>query len=126
MRGSRVNPMVPAAVAVAGLVLIGFGPRWVGVGLIIGAALAYVNGLVLSRRVDLAADSGNVAGAFMVMQMGLVLTLTIAGIATYLMTRLSVSMAVAAAIAFAVTQTALLVVFYRTAGRVPATEGEPS
>lgn len=109
---NRVNPIVPAIVVVAGLVWLILGHALVGGGIAIGAVLAYVHGVMLSRRVDLASMTGNVGTALMVMQMGLLTTLTIIGLAAYIMIRISLSMAVAGIAGFAATQIMILAVFY--------------
>jgi hypothetical protein len=109
---SRVHPLAPAAVALAGILWLATGHTAVGAGIAVGAVLAYVNAILLSRRVDLAAMTGNVGGAMMVMQVGLLVTLTIVGVATVVLVRLSLSMAVAAAAGFAATQMAILLLFY--------------
>jgi hypothetical protein len=113
----RVNPIVPAAVIVAGLIVFATGRQWIGAGVAIGAVLAYVNSLLLSRRVDLAASTGNVAGALMVMQVGLLVTMAIIGVTTIVLVQISLAMAVASAAGFGIAQIAILAAFYVTHAR---------
>jgi prepilin signal peptidase PulO-like enzyme (type II secretory pathway) len=113
----RVNPVAPAVVMLAGLVWLAMGHAWVGAGIAVGAVLAYINGLLLSRRIDFAATSGNAATALMVMQVGLLITMTIIGAATIVLIQLSLSMAVASAAGFGVAQMAILGAFYWLHGR---------
>ncbi len=122
----RVNPIVPVVVAAAGFCMAFATSPSVGAGVAIGAALAFLNGLVLSARVNLAATSGDIVRALMVMQLSLLLTLTVVGAVTVLLVKLSLSMAVAAAAGFGVTQLALLAVFYWTRGRGDTAERMPS
>jgi hypothetical protein len=119
----RVNPLVPAAVAVAGLIVLATGRLLIGAGVAVGALLAYVNGVLLSRRVDLAASTGNAAGALMVMQIGLLVTLLIVGVATIVLVQISLSMAVASAAGFGIAQIAILAAFYFTHGRSDVRSG---
>jgi len=121
----RVNPIVPAAVVAAGLCMVFAVSPAIGAGVAIGAALAFLNGLILSARVNLAAASGDIARALMMMQLSLLLTLTVVGAVTVLLVKLSLGMAVAAAAGFGVTQLALLAVFYWTRGRADITERMP-
>jgi hypothetical protein len=113
----RVNPYAPGAVGLAGLILFLIGYRWIGPGVIVGALLAYINGLLLSRRVDFAADLSDVGRALLVMQLGLLLTCTIIAIATIILIHFSLAMAVACAAGFGVAQLAMLFAFYWTHGR---------
>ena len=113
----RVNPLVPAMVVVAGAVVFGFGYRFIGAGIAVGACLAFVNALLLSRRVELAADTGDMARAMMVMQIGLITTFVVIGVATVILVKISLAMAVAAAAGFAVAQLAILAAFYLTRAR---------
>ncbi len=122
----RVNPFVPVVVAAAGLCMAFATSPALGAGVAIGAALAFLNGLVLSARVNLAAASGDIVRALMVMQLSLLLTLTVVGAVTVLLVKLSLAMAVAAAAGFGVTQLALLAVFYWTRGRGDTAERIPS
>lgn len=113
----RVNPLPPGVIAVVGTIAGFAGYRTLGFGVAVGALLAYVNGLLLSRRVDMASLSGNVGNAMIVMQMGLLVTLTIVGLATFALVRISVGLAVASAAGFAVTQLLILGAYYWTHGR---------
>jgi hypothetical protein len=89
----------------------------------IGAVLAYANGLILSRRVDLAAAAGNAAGALAVMQVGLLVTMTIIGVVTIILVKVSVPLAVATAAGFGTSQMVILATFYWTHARhQPKTE----
>jgi hypothetical protein len=116
---------VPGFVALGGVGLALAGWRWIGVGVLVGACLAYLNGVVLSRRVDLAADMGDMARALLVMQLSLLLTCTVIGIATVILVKFSLAMAVASAAGFAVSHLGILGAFYWTRGRTPAAlEGE--
>lgn len=117
MARGRVNPLVPAVVILVGLAEATARNGTIGAGICIGAALAYVNGLVLSRRVDLASLTGNVGAALLVMQMGLLITLTIVGVATIVLVKISVAMAVASAAGFGAAQIAILAMYYWTHGR---------
>jgi hypothetical protein len=116
----RVNPLVPAGVVLVGLVGFLLGQRWVGGGIAVGALLAFANGVLLSRRVELAADTGDLGRALLVMQVGLLLTATVIGLVTVVLVRFSLAMAVASAVGFVLTQMAILGAFYfsyaRTAG----------
>jgi hypothetical protein len=114
---SRVNPAVPATVALIGVGLAVGGYRWVGFGVAIGAALAFINALLLSQRVEMAADIGNIGVALLVMQLGLLLTATIVGLATIVLIHFSLAMAVASAAGFLVTQLAILATFFFTRAR---------
>jgi hypothetical protein len=121
----RVNPLVPAAVIVAGLAVVATGRAIVGTGVAVGALFAYVNGLLLSRRIDLAAATGNAASALLVMQVGLLVTLAIIGAVTIVLVQISLALAVAAAAGFGIAQIAILAAFYVTHGRAdvrPTTE----
>lgn len=113
----RVNPLIPAIVVLAGAVTFGLGFRFIGAGIAIGACLAFINALMLSRRVELAADTGDMARAMMVMQIGLVSTFVIIGVATVILVKISLAMAVAAAAGFGVAQLAILAAFYLTRAR---------
>jgi len=116
----RVNPLAPILVAAVGLAFFVANSRPIGVGIVIGSVLAVFNAVLLSKRVDLAADTGDVGQALLIMQMGLVITCTIIGIATIILLHFSLQMAVAAAGGFAVAQVAMLMVFYLTQGRAQA------
>jgi hypothetical protein len=101
------------------------GPHWVGIGLVVGAVLAYLNGLILSQRVDLAAAVGDVGRALLVMQLGLLMSCTVIGIATIVLIKISLALAVSAAAGFAVAHLAILAAFYWTQGRSrPEAEGK--
>lgn len=117
LASGRVNPLVPAAVMLAGALCFLIGLRWIGAGVAVGAALAFVNGLLLSRRVEMAADIGDMGRAVMVMQLGLLVTFTVVGIATIILVKISITMAVASAAGFAVAQLAMLATFYWTRAR---------
>lgn len=123
----RVNPLVPAVVALMGLVTYITGYHWIGAGTIVGAGLGYLNGLVLSRRVEIAADMADVGRALMVMQIGLLLSASVIGVVTVVLVRFSVAMAVASAAGFVATHFGILAVFYFRQARVrPALEGKSS
>ena len=121
----RVTPLVPALALVCGAAVASAGRLPVGVGIASGGILAYMNGLLLSRRVDLAATSGNVAGALLVMQAGLLISLTAMALATIALARYSVATAVGEAAGFGVTHIAILATYYWShARRVPVRERE--
>jgi hypothetical protein len=113
----RMNPLVPAVVALVGLIALGIGYRWVGGGVIVGGVLAFFNGSLLSRRVDVAALSGNVGVALMVMQAGLIVTLIVVAVVTVVLIQFSAIMAMSSAAGFAVGQIGSLGVFYWQHGR---------
>ena len=113
----RVNPYVPLAVMVVGAVCFALGMRAIGMGVGVGACLAFVNGVILSRRVEIAADTGDFGRAVMVMQLGLLVSFTVIGLATIVLVRISLAMAVASAAGFAVAQLGILAAFYWTKGR---------
>lgn len=114
---ARVNPYAPLPVLLAGVALIGAGYRDVGVGLAVGSVLAVVNSLLLSERVETAAESGDVARALLLMQAGLFVTFIIVGVATVILVHFSVPLAVGSAIGFGIAQTLILAAFYWTRGR---------
>jgi hypothetical protein len=116
-RLGRVNPLVSVLVALAGPVAFVLGFRWVGVGIAIGACMALFNAVLLSRRVDLAAKMSTVATALLFMQLSLLVTATIIGIATVILVRISLAMAVAFAAGFGVSHVAILAEFYWTKAR---------
>jgi hypothetical protein len=123
----RVNPAAPLLAALIGIALFFAGYRSIGLGLVAGAVLAFINALLLSGRVELAADQGDIGRALLVMQMGFVVTCSIIGAATIIIVHFSVPMAVAAAIAFAVSQTGMLATFYLRRGRALGNmESKPS
>lgn len=113
----RVNPLVPLGVGLVGLGCFVYGLHFVGAGIAIGAVLGLMNGLFLSRRVDIAAGTGDIGRALMVMQLGLLVAVTIIGITTVVLVHFSVSMAVACAIGFLVTHLGMLAAFYLLRGR---------
>ena len=117
MLSSRVNPFVPAAVIAGGGLCFAFGLRAIGVGVGVGACLAFINGLLLSRRVEIAADTGDFARAVMVMQLGLLLSFSVIAVATIVLVHFSLAMAVASAAGFAVAQLGILAAYYWTRGR---------
>jgi hypothetical protein len=122
----RVNPYAPGSVGLAGVVLFLIGYRWIGSGVIVGALLDYINGVLLSRRVDFAADLADVGRALLVMQLGLLVTCTIIAIATIILLHFSLAMAVACAAGFGVAQLAMLFAFYWTHGRSDAGVESPA
>jgi hypothetical protein len=113
----RVNPYVPLAVIAAGGILLVAASRPVGIGVAVGAVLAFVNMLLLSGRVEVAADTGDMARAMLVMQIGLITTFAIIAVVTVVLVHFSVSMAVAAAGGFIVAHLGMLAAFYWTRGR---------
>lgn len=113
----RVNPLVPAAVVAGGIVCALAGYPFIGVGVAVGAVLALVNGVLLSRRVDIAAEMGDVGRALLIMQLGLLLSCTVVGLVTIVLVRISVAMAVASAAGFGVTHLGMLAAFYVARGR---------
>jgi hypothetical protein len=123
---SRVSPVPPGCVVLGGLSWLAIGHTWVGAGIAVGAVLAYVNGLLLSRRVDMAAMTANLGGAMVVMQAGMIVTLIIIGLATILLIQLSLSMAIASAAGFGVSQIAILAAFYWLHGRAETTTEAPT
>jgi hypothetical protein len=127
LRFGRVNPLVPAVIALAGLAAFVAGYRPLGGGVVIGAGLALLNGLILSKRVEFAARTGSVAQALMVMQIGLLVTFTIVGIATVILIHFSLPLTIGCAIGFVVAQLAVLAAFYWTHARtMPALDVAPS
>jgi hypothetical protein len=121
----RVNPYVPAAAVLAGVGVAGGWSGPAGVGIAAGAMLAYVNGLLLSRRVDLAAQTGDMAGALLVMQLGLMVSLTIVAVVTIALARFSVAAAVGEVAGFGATHVLILGAYYWThARRLSARETE--
>lgn len=116
----RVNPLVPLAVSLTGLSIWLSGRPSIGIGIAVGAILAWVNALLLSRRVDLAALSGDLARAMMVMQLSLLIALTVVGLATVVLIHFSLSMAIASAAGFSVCHLAILTAFFFAHGRSAA------
>jgi hypothetical protein len=80
----------------------------VGLGLVIGALLALLNGILLERRIELAASVKDVGTALVVMQVGLLVTCTLVGLTTVVLIHFSLSMAIADAAGFAITFLGLL------------------
>lgn len=68
--------------------------------------------IFFSRRVDFAAEMSDLGRAMLIMQLGMLVSCTIIGIATVIMVKLSLAMAVAAAAGFAVAHLATLAAFY--------------
>jgi hypothetical protein len=120
---ARVNPYAPIPVLLAGVALIATGYRDVGIGVAVGSVLAVVNSLLLSGRVEVAAESGDVAQALLVMQAGLFVTFVIVGVATVILVHFSVPLAVGSAIGFGIAQTLILMAFYWTRGRAEVAAG---
>lgn len=126
-RFGRVNPLIPGIIALVGLAAYALGYRPVGAGIAIGAALALVNGMILSRRVEYAATTGSVASALMVMQIGLLVTFTIIGVATVILVHFSLSLTLGCAAGFVAGQLAILGAFYWTHARtLPPIDTAPS
>ncbi len=132
-RFGRVNPVIPGVVALLGLGVLLAGFRPLGLGVAIGAALAFLNGMILSKRVEFAAGTGSVAQALMVMQVGLLVTFTIVGIATVILVHYSLPLTIGCAAGFVTAQLAILAAFYWTHARTkpaldvaPAVERNPS
>lgn len=120
----RVNPFVPALAVLVGAAVSAMGDLPLGLGIASGGVLAFINGILLSRRVDLAAATGNMAGALLVMQAGLLVSLTVMAIATILLARYSVATAVGEAAGFGVSHLAILAAYYWSHARqMPAREG---
>lgn len=120
---ARVNPYAPLPVLVGGLALAAAGFRDAGIGVAVGSILAVVNSLLLSGRVEVAAESGDVARALLVMQAGLFITFAIVGAATVALVHFSIPLAVGAAIGFGTAQTLILATFYWTRGRADVAAG---
>jgi hypothetical protein len=126
-RFGRVNPLVPGFVALVGLATYGAGYRAMGGGIAIGATLALVNGMILSKRVEIAATTESVTQALMVMQIGLLVTFTIIGIATVILIHFSLPLTLGCAAGFVVAQLAILSAFYWTHARsMPSIDATPS
>lgn len=120
---ARVNPYAPLPVLIAGVLLVLVGYRDVGIGVAVGSVLAVVNSFVLSGRVDVATQSGDIARALLVMQAGLFVTFIIVGVATVILVHFSVPLAVGAAAGFGIAQTLILAAFYWTHGRAEVAAG---
>lgn len=110
----RVNALVPLLAAAAGVAWLAAGHGWEGAGIVVGAVFAFVNTIVLSRRVEFAADQGDVGRALIVAQGGLFITFIVVGIVTFILIKLALALAVSAAVSFAVTQLAIVVLFFLT------------
>jgi hypothetical protein len=126
-RFGRVNPLIPGFVALVGLAAYAVGYRPVGGGIAIGAVLALINGMILSKRVEFAATTESVAQALMVMQIGLLVTFTIVGVATVILIHFSLPLTLGCAAGFVVAQLAILATFYWTHARtMPVLDTTPS
>ncbi len=126
-RFGRVNPLIPGVIALAGLGIVLARYRPIGLGIAIGAGLALLNALILSKRVEFAASTGSVAQALMVMQIGLLVTFTIVGIATVILIHYSLPLTIGCAIGFLTAQLAILAAFYWSHARtMPALDVTPS
>lgn len=108
-----VNFVVPALVILAGVIVAVAGKGYIGVGIGVGAILAYFNSWLLASRIELATATGDSAAAMISMQLGLLVTFTVVGGLTILMVFISLPMTVAMAISFFLTQTAELAMYYR-------------
>lgn len=115
---SRVNPLILVAAVGVGLAVSADGHLAVGIGIAAGGALAYINGLLLSRRVDLAASVGNMAAALLIMQAGLLISLTCMAIATIILAHYSVATALGEAAGFGCAHLAILGSYYWMHARV--------
>jgi hypothetical protein len=126
-RFGRVNPLMPGIVALMGLAVYAVGHRAIGGGIAIGAGLALINGMILSKRVEFAATTGSVAQALMVMQIGLLVTFAIVGAATVVLIHFSLQLTVGCAVGFVVSQLAILFAFYWTHARsMPSIDASPT
>jgi hypothetical protein len=126
-RFGRVNPLIPGIIALVGLGVVAVGYHPMGGGIAIGAALALLNGLILSKRVEFAATTGSVGQALLVMQLGLLITFTIVGVATVILIHFSLPLTVGCAAGFVVAQLGILAAFYWTHARtMPALDPAPS
>jgi len=91
------------------------------------ACLAFLNGMILSKRVEFAAGTGSLAQALMVMQVGLLVTFTIVGIATVILVHYSLPLTIGCAAGFVTAQLAILAAFYWTHARtMPALDVTPA
>jgi hypothetical protein len=97
----------------AGAVVAMVGRGYLGLGIGVGALLAYFNSWLLASRIELATATGEAAAAMISMQLGLLVTFTVVGGLTVLMVFISLPMTVAMAISFFLTQTAELALYYR-------------
>jgi hypothetical protein len=126
-RFGRVNPLMPAFVALIGLAVFATGHPAIGGGVAVGAGLALINGMILSKRVEFAATTGSVAQALMVMQIGLLVTFAIVGSATVVLIHFSLPLTVGCAVGFVVSQLLILFAFYWTHARsMPSIDPAPS
>jgi hypothetical protein len=105
--------VVPAVVIAAGAGVALTGKGYVGVGIAVGALLAYFNSWLLASRIELATSTGVAAAAMISMQLGLLVTFTVVGGLTVLMVFISLQMTIAMAITCFLTQTAEVGVYYR-------------
>src|SRR5947209_12381141 len=119
----RVNPIVPGCVFLTGILIAATGRPAIGTGVAVGAVLSLISAALLSRRIDMAAGMGDVGTALMVMQLGFLVTCTVVGIATVILSHFSVATAVADAAGFIVAQLGTLAVFYWTRARTDTFEG---
>jgi hypothetical protein len=83
-----------------------------------------LNGILLSRRVEIAADTGDVGRALLTMQLGLLTSFAVVAVVTVVLVHLSLAMTVAAAAGFGVSHIGMLAVFYWTRGRQVLAEGK--
>lgn|GEM_PF-1943910 len=114
-----VNAVLPALIVMGSAVVALVGRPLLGAGIAAGALGAYLNSGLLVKRIQLAASTGDPAGAMIAMQVGMLVTFLLAGGITVAMLFVSVTMTVAMAIAFFVTQTLELALYYRSRrGRV--------
>ena len=119
---SEIGLTLPSIVFVAGMVVAATG-RIAGFGIAIGACLAFLNAVVLLKRVELAIASDNAAIATVSMQVGLLSTFAVIGAVTVILLLTSVPMAVGMAVTFFAVETAEFALFYRSRRRadtVPA------
>lgn len=119
----RANPYVPLAVIAAGVAIFLSISRPVGIGIAVGAVLAFLNLLFLSSRVDIAAGAGDLGRAMLVMQIGMMTAFVLIGIVIVALVHFSLAMAVAAAAGFGVTQLGMLATYYWTRGRTKIAAG---
>jgi hypothetical protein len=119
----RINPLIPAGVALCGGIIGVSGHGWIGAGIAAGAVLALVNDIFLSRRVDFAADMRDLGRAMLIMQLGMLISCTFIGIATVVMVKISLAMAVAAAAGFAIAHLGTLAAFYWSRARDDIADG---
>lgn len=108
-----VSIMLPLAAIVVSFAVGITGHGYVGIGITIGALLAFLNSGLLVKRIDVAAMAPNPGAALIAMQLGLLITFTVVGGLTLVMIHISVQMTVAMAISFLVSQTGELIFVYR-------------